>query len=355
MCGRTRLPADRHERLPALRRSLARQRLDGFILSTGDEHISEIPAAYAHRLAWLTGFTGSTGTAVVMADRAAIFVDGRYTAAAQDQVDARDYIVEPASPSAVGEWLALQTARGARIGYDPRLYTRAAIQAISQPLAGGDVMLVPVEVNPVDMIWRDQPPRPATPVFALPVHLSGRSSVSKRRDVADWLRSINMDAVVLVALDSIAWLFNIRASDIATAPLSYSFAICYRDGTADLFVDASKLDDGVREHLGNDVRIADYEDFYPALATFGGKRVSVDPNASPVAIHHALDHADARVCEARDPTQLPKAIKNPVEIANMKRVHIQDGVALTRFLHWIAVEGPKGSQTELFAAAELAA
>ncbi|MCW6530244.1 aminopeptidase P family protein [Sphingomonas sp. MMSM20] len=349
------MPADRHQRLRALRRHLLGQRLDGFILPTGDEHLSEIPAAYANRLAWLTGFTGSTGTAVVMADHAAIFVDGRYTAAAHGQVEARDYDVEPATPGAVGEWLARRTARGARIGYDPRLCTRGTVQAIKQPLAGGDVTLAPVEHNPIDAIWIDQPPRPATPVFIQPDHLSGRPSASKRREVGDWLGAIGADAAILVALDSVAWLFNIRACDIATAPLCYSFAICHRDGTADLFVDASKLNNGVRDHLGDSVRIAAYEDFYPALATFAGMRVSIDPDLSPVAIHHTLDRAGARICEARDPTRLPKAMKNPVEIAGMKQVHVQDGVALTRFLHWIAIEGPTGEQTELSAAAQLTA
>ncbi|MCW6536905.1 aminopeptidase P family protein [Sphingomonas lycopersici] len=347
------MPADRHERLRALRRHLLDLRLDGFILSTGDEHMSEIPAAYANRLAWLTGFTGSTGTAVVMADHAAIFVDGRYAATARGQVEARDYDVESVTPSVVGEWLARRTASGARIGYDPRLCTRGAVQAIRQALAGGDVTLAPAERNPIDAIWRDQPPRPTTQIFAQPDHLSGRSSANKRRDISDWLGTIDADAAVLVALDSIAWLFNIRACDIATAPLSYSFAICHRDGTADLFVDASKLDNGVRDHLGDSVRIAAYEDFYPALTTFTGKRVSIDPNLSPAAIHQLLDRAGAHICEARDPTQLPKAMKNPVEIAGMKQVHVQDGVALTRFLHWIAIEGPKGEQTELSAAAQL--
>ena len=355
MFGHTRLPAERHDRLLALRRALAEQELDGFILSTGDEHISEIPAAYANRLAWLTGFSGSAGAAVVMADQAAIFVDGRYTAMAHDQIDAHDYAVEPATPSAVGEWLARHAADGTRIGYDPRLYTRAVIQAIAQPSTGAGTMLTPVPGNPVDAIWTDQPARPTTSIFPHPIHLSGRSSMSKRREVGDWLASIDVDAVVLVALDSIAWLFNIRASDVATVPLSYSFAICYLDGTADLFVEPSKLDDEAREHLGEDVRLADYAAFYPALSTLGGKRVAIDPNVSPVAIHQALEGAGARVVEARDPTQLPKAIKNPVEIAGMKRAHVHDGAALTRFLHWLAIEGPKGSQTELSAAAQLTA
>ena len=344
-----------HERLIALRGELERQGLDGFMLATGDEHITEWPAAYAKRVAWLTGFTGSTGSVVVLADRASMFVDGRYPVAAREQVDNSDYGFETVPQTSIGLWLVQHAGKGARIGYDPRLYTRGALGAVEQALSGTEIALAPVGANPIDTLWTDQPSRPTTAIFRHPVVLSGRSSDDKRRDIADWLASVGADAVVLVALDSIAWLFNIRARDIDVAPLSYSFAICRRDGTADLFVDPAKLNDDMRAHLGNQIRLAPYEAFYPALEKLSGQCISVDPDLSPVAVYQALSRAGARVRDDRDPVQLPKAIKNPVEIVGMKQAHLRDGSALVRFLHWLSVEGPKGTLTELAAASRLTA
>ena len=341
------------DRLTDLRGELARLRLDGFMLATEDEHISEIPAPYAGRLAWLTGFTGSTASAVVLTNRAAMFVDGRYTAAVAEQVDGQDYSFETVPRSTPGAWLAGQAASGARIGYDPRLHTRTVLHDLERALAGTGVTLVPLTPNPVDALWTDQPARPATAAFIQPIEYAGKASAEKRRDVADWLTSIDADAVVLVALDSIAWLLNIRGDDIETAPLNYAFALCWRDGAADLFIDEAKLGDPVRDHLGESVRLAPYDDFYMVLEGLCAARVSVDPNMSPVAVYHALAKAKASVRDDRDPVQLAKAIKNDVEIEGMKQAHIRDGSALTRFLHWLSVEAPKGGQTELSAARKL--
>jgi Xaa-Pro aminopeptidase len=341
-------------RLTALRAELARSGLDGFVLATGDEHITEFPAPYANRLAWLTGFTGSTGSAVVLADAAAMFVDGRYTSAVRAQVDARDYTFHDVPQTSHAAWLAAHVGNAARIGYDPRLFTRASARAMSEAVAATAVELVPVAVNPIDALWCDQPARPATAIFTQPIQLAGKSSTDKRREISEWLASIDADTVVLVALDSIAWLFNIRASDVDIAPLAYSFAFSHRDGTADLFVDADRLGDEVRHHLGNSVRIAAYEDFYPALERLRG-RVSVDPNLSPAAVYAALERGGAVVRDDRDPAQLSKAIKNSVEISGMKQAHVRDGVALARFLHWLSIEGPKGGETEVTASAQLTA
>jgi Xaa-Pro aminopeptidase len=342
-------------RLTMLRKQLARLDLDGFMLSTGDAHMTEWPAAFAHRLAWLTGFTGTTGAAVVLADRAAMFVDGRYTAAVRDQVDGSDYGFVDLPQTGIGDWLARNAASGARIGYDPMLHGCDAVRIIEHGLTGSGVKLVPLAANPVDDIWIDRPERPKTRLFIQPLTLSGKTSDDKLDDITDWLASIGADAVILVALDSIAWLFNIRASDIPVAPLGYAFAICRRDGSADLYVDGATLSDDVRSHLGNRVRLAAYQDFYPALEAQAGRCVSIDPRLSPIAIHQALSRAGARVREDLEPTLLAKQIKNAVEIKGMRQAHVRDGVAVTRFLHWLSTEGPKGNQTELSAASRMTA
>lgn len=342
-------------RLIALRAELTSLGLDGFMLSTGDEHMSEWPAPFANRLAWLTGFTGTTGAAAVLRDRAAMFVDGRYTAAVRDQVDGRYYAFVDLPQASIADWLSDNAASGARIGYDPRLHGCNAVRAVERALSQADIALVPVAANPIDAIWADRPARPQTALFIQPIERSGKASEDKLSEVTEWLTAIGADAAVLVALDSIAWLFNIRASDIAVAPLGYSYAICRRDGTADLFVDATKLNDHVRQHLGNRVRLAAYDAFYPALKTLSGQRVTIDPDLSPTAIAHTLISTGAAVREDREPTQLPKQIKNAVEIAGMKQAHVRDGVAVTRFLHWLSIEGSRGEQTELSAAHRLTA
>lgn len=345
------MTAPHNHRLIALRAELGRLGLDGFIIATGDEHITEFPAPYSRRLAWLTGFTGSTASIAVLADKAAIFVDARYTGSVRTQVDGADWSYQDVPRTSVGAWLA-EHAAGRRIGYDGRLYTRSALAAIAEKLADR-VELVPLPVNPIDTLWSDQPALPTSSAFVHPIELAGKSSSDKRRDVSEWLAAIEADACVLVALDSIAWLFNIRASDIDIVPLNYSFAICHRDGTADLFVDPRKIDEQVRAHLGNSVRLRPYDDFYGALEAMPGTHVSVDPNLTPEAICTALEKGGARIRADRDPAVLPKAIKNPVEIEGMKQAHIRDGAALTRFLHWFSIEAPKGKLTELSAAARL--
>jgi Xaa-Pro aminopeptidase len=342
---------DHNQRLRALRAALSEQCLDGFILATGDEHITEFPAPYAQRLAWLTGFTGSTASIAVLAGEAAIFVDSRYTGSVRSQVDGADWSYEDVPQTSIGAWLA-DHAAGLRIGYDPKLYTRTALGAIADKLAG-KAELVPVATNPIDPLWADQPARPLSPVFVQPLARAGKSSAEKRRAISEWLGTIDADACVLTALDSIAWLFNIRASDVNIVPLAYSFAICHRDGTADLFVDPRKIDDAVRQHLGNSVRLFGYDDFHAALAAMPGQRVSLDPNLTPVAIYSALETGGATIRADRDPAVLPKAMKNAIEVEGMKQAHIRDGAALTRFLHWFAREAPKGQLTELAAAAKL--
>ncbi len=337
--------------LSALRTELSQSGVDGFILATGDEHMTEFPATYSQRLGWLSGFSGSTASIAVLPDKAAIFVDGRYTESVLHQVDGRDWTHQDIAVTTIGSWLATNAA-GMRIGYDPKLYTRTAISAVRDRLAGS-AELVPLPENPIDPVWAEQPPRPTSLAFVQPTERSGKSSADKRRDVAEWLTATAADAFVLVALDSIAWLLNIRGSDIDMVPFCYSFAVCHKDGTADLFVDPRKIDETVRQHLGNSVRLQPYDSFYRSLEAMGGKTVSVDPNFTPDAIFAALEAGGAIVRTDRDPTMLPKATKNPVEIEGMRQAHIRDGAALTRFLRWFENEAPHGRLTELSAAAKL--
>lgn len=343
------------DRLNALRAQLARVQLDGFVVPLTDEHMSEYVGAYAQRLAWLTGFQGSAGSAVVLPEEAAIFVDGRYTLQVREQVDATHWQYESVPQTSVAAWLQEHAPAGGRIGYDPWLHTRAWVKAASEALARRGAELVAVDSNPIDSIWPD---RPAPSDARLVVHEerhAGRSAAQKRQEMADWLVSKHADAVVLSALDSIAWTFNIRGRDVERTPVALAYAIVHADATADLYVAPEKIDEAVTAHLGNAVRVHGRADFAEALASLAGKTVAADPDRAVAAIFEALEAGGATVLPLRDPAVLPKAIKNPVEIAGHRAAQARDGAALSRFLHWIAVEAPKGGVDELAAAARLEA
>ncbi len=350
-----------HEaRLNALRQELRRQGLDGFVVPISDEHMSEYVGAYAQRLAWLTGFGGSAGTAVVLTDAAAhpaaaIFVDGRYTIQVRDQVDARLYAYESVPKTSVAKWLGEHVQQGARIGYDPWLHGKRWVEAAATALKTRGGELVAVEHNPIDAVWADRPAPSPAPAIVHDDSFAGQSHEAKRAALAQWLVEQKLDAAVVSALDSIAWLLNIRGSDVDRTPVALSYVIAHADGTAELFIADEKLTPDLRQHLGNAVRTSPREAFVPALREFAGKRVAVDPERAVAAIFAALAGVSAEVVELRDPTVLPKAIKNPVEQQGHRAAQTRDGAAVSGFLHWLAGEAPHGTLDEIAAADRLEA
>ena len=345
-----------HEaRLYALRKELKARRLDGFVIPISDEHMSEYVGAYAQRLAWLTGFGGSAGTAVVLADKAAMFVDGRYTLQVREQVDGRLYEYQSVPATSVAAWLAENAAPGARIGFDPWLHGKPWADAAAAALAGKQAELVPVEGNPVDAIWTDRPAPSPAPALVHDNAYTGKSSEAKRSDVAEWLAAKGLDAAVVSALDGVAWLLNIRGTDVERTPVALSFVLAHADGTAQLFIEPEKVTPDLRAHLGNAVTILPRGDFVPQLQALAGKKVAVDPERAVQAVFGVLAAAGAEVVETTDPTVLAKAVKNPVEQAGQRAAQHRDGAAIAKFLHWLSVEGPKGGETELSAAAKLQA
>jgi len=341
------------DRLAALRDQLAADRLTGFVVPLTDEHMSEYVGAYAQRLAWLTGFGGSAGSAVVLADKAAMFTDGRYTLQVRAQVDGGlyDYVAVPATSAT--DWLAANARPGDRIGYDAWLHTRGWAEDAAKALAQHGAALVAVPANPIDAVWTDRPAPSSARLEVHPDELAGETAASKLGRIAAWLDAKHADAVVVSALDSIAWAFNVRGKDVEHTPVPLAFALVHADASADLFVDAAKLSPDVRDHLGDTVRVHDRAAFAGALAALGGRTVVADPTSAVAAIFAHLDAGAATIVEARDPCVVPKAVKNATEIAGSKAAHLRDGAALTRFLHWFAGEAPKGGLDEMGAAAKL--
>jgi Xaa-Pro aminopeptidase len=341
------------DRLAALREQLKSDRLDGFVVPICDEHMSEYVGEYAQRLGWLTGFGGSAGTAVVLSEEAAIFTDGRYTIQVREQVDGKYWQYVGVPETSIADWLAEHAPAGGRIGYDPWVHTKGWAEAAAKALKEKGAELIAVDHNPVDAVWAEQPAPSDAKLIALEDQYSGQSSAQKRAAVADWLTQHNLDAAVISALDSVAWTFNIRGEDVSHTPVALSFAMLGADGTADLYVELEKVDDGVRQHLGNAVRVHPRSAFASALGTMKGKRITVDPDRAVAAIFDRLAAGGAQIVPLRDPTILPKAQKNPVEQAGHRAAQKRDGAALSRFLHWLEGEAPKGKQTELSAAAKL--
>lgn len=341
------------DRLAALREQLKTDRLDGFVVPLTDEHMSEYVGSYAQRLAWLTGFQGSAGSAVVLPAEAAIFVDGRYTLQVRAQVDGEHWSYQSVPETSIAEWLKAHAPAGARIGYDPWLHTKEWVTKAREALAEKGAELVAVRRNPIDAVWADKPEPSRARLIVHDDRYAGKSSAAKRQEMADALKELGADAAVLAALDSIAWTFNVRGQDVEHTPVALSFAVVHADGTADLFVASEKIGDDVRQHLGNGVRLHERRDFEPWLASLAGKAVAVDPERSVAAIFEALEQAGAKVLAKRDPAILPKALKNAVEIAGHRAAQARDGAALVRFLHWLSIEAPKGGVDELGAAAKL--
>jgi len=349
-------------RLDALRGELKRRGLDGFIVPRGDEHQGEYVAPRSERLAWLTGFTGSAGLSAVLMDKAAIFVDGRYTLQAEAEVAADLYEHCPLTDPPPADWIAENLPAGAKLGYDSWLLTPRQVTQYKAAAerAGGTLVAAdsnPPGLNPIDAVWPDQPAPPATRVTIHDDAFAGLAAAAKRRQVAADLNQGGLDAAVLTAPDSIAWLLNIRGGDVPFSPLTLAFAILDADGGVELFIDAAKLTPETEAHLGPDVRCREPDAFGPALDQLGedAKTVRLNMETAPAWVLQRLEAAGAKINAGDDPCQLPKACKTPAQLDGIRAAHRRDGAALTRFLAWLAIEAPNKGVTETTAADRLEA
>jgi Xaa-Pro aminopeptidase len=340
--------------VPLIRAAMARQGLDGFLVPHEDEHQNEYLPAANDRLAWATGFTGSAGAAVILKDRAAVFVDGRYTLQVRDQVDAATFEIRDLIEGGVPAYLETAAGQGAKIGYDPRLHSPDALARLKEAAAKAGAELTPVNDNPVDLAWgANRPPQPTAPVVPHPAEYSGEDSAAKRARVGAIVAEKGGDAAVLTAPASIAWLFNIRGGDVIRSPLPLGQAILNKDGAARLFLDPAKVTEDLPAWLGNQVRLETPDDLPGALAELKGQKVVVDPAQSSAWYFDTLRAAGASVIRADDPCALPRACKNAIEIQGAKNAHVRDGAALTNFLNWVATEGQINPPDEITAVTKL--
>jgi Xaa-Pro aminopeptidase len=336
-------------RLSAFREELTKHNLSGFVVPRADQQQNEYVAPSEERLAWLTGFTGSAGFAIVLVSKAAIFVDGRYTLQAAKQVDAKAWRVESLVDPPPESWLANHLKSGYRLGFDPWLHTTAAVEKLSLACARAGAELVAVEVNPVDTVWTERPALPLAPVTLHRQQFSGELEADKLKRIETEIGKLNADALVLSDSHAVAWTFNIRGGDVAHTPLPLSYALVPKAGRPTLFVDRRKLSNSVRDHLERTATIVEPGALAPKLIELSksGARIALDIATSADALSRLISAAGGKPVRGSDPIALLKAVKNDTEIAGAKAAHRRDAVALSRFLAWIDREAVTGALTEI--------
>jgi Xaa-Pro aminopeptidase len=341
------------ERFAALRRQLAELDLDGFLVPKADEHQGEYTPPSAERLAWLTGFGGSAGLAVVLSDQAALFVDGRYTLQAAQQVDSNAVTVVPLAEISPETWIKGRLKPNARLGFDPWLHTVAQIEKLERAAQEAGASLVAAPSNPIDAIWRDRPAPPYAPAHIHPERFAGESVERKLARITDALDG--KDALLISDPHALAWAFNLRGGDVSHTPIALGWALAPRAGRPRLYLDARKLTPEIASQLGAFAELVDPTRLSEDVARLGEQKKSLlfDAATAPVALVRALEKAGGRAIVDADPIALMKAQKNVAELRGARAAHLRDGVALTRFLAFLAKEAPAGRLTEISAAEAL--
>jgi Xaa-Pro aminopeptidase len=336
-------------RLAALREELLRRKLSGFVVPRADQQQNEYVAPSEERLAWLTGFTGSAGLAIVLAHEAAIFVDGRYTLQAAKQVDAKAWSVEPLVDPSPETWLGRHLSAGDRLGFDPWLHTTAAAERLAAACATAGAELIAVDGNPVDSVWTERPPAPLGPVAIHGPQFSGEAETDKLRRIRIEIIRLGVDALVLSDSHAVAWTFNIRGADVSHTPLPLSYALVPKDGRPIVFIDHRKLSNSARDHLEQSAEVAEPEALTGELTRLAqrGASIALDSATAADALTRLIGAAGGKAVRGSDPVSLLKAVKNATEIEGTRTAHRRDAVALARFLAWIDREAPSGALTEI--------
>jgi Xaa-Pro aminopeptidase len=342
-------PQQGPERIARLRAELVRRGLSGFIVPRADEHQSEYVPKNAERLAWLTGFTGSAGTAIVLNDKAALVVDGRYTLQAAEQVDASVITPVPLAETSPEDWIASNLEEQGSLAYDPWLHTSDGLKKLEKAVERSGGRLVPVDINLVDVIWTDRPEAPLAPVRPHPIEYAGETSQSKLERIRQKLADAKVDALVVSDPHNLAWAFNLRGQDVGHTPLPLGYALIPREGRAAIFLDPAKMTNEAGAAVGDLADVAAPASFPGALERLGqaGAKVRIDAASGAVALVRRVEKAGGTVDVAADPISLMKAVKNKAEIEGSRAAHLRDGVAMAGFLAWLDREAPKGGLTEI--------
>ena len=345
--------AESASRVAALRAEFKRRGLDGFVVPRADRQQNEYLPASEERLAWLTGFTGSAGVAIVLADCAVLFVDGRYTVQAAAQVDVKVFAIAHLVDSPPDQWLEQNLKAGAKIGYDPWLHSADGAERLKKACEAAGATLVAVESNPIDALWTNRPAPPSGAVVVRDAKFAGESAADKLRRVRSELGKLRADALVVSDPQNVAWAFNIRGSDVAHTPLVLAFAVVPKDGLPALYVESSRLDKAAQTALKEVADVRPPDRLIADLAALKDKTVRLDQVSAAEALTRLITASGGKPVRGPDPITLMKAVKNPAEIEGARQAHRRDGAALAHFLAWLDKEAPAGKLTEIDAVAAL--
>jgi Xaa-Pro aminopeptidase len=336
-------------RLAALREELARRNLTGFLVPRADSQQNEYVPPSEERLAWLSGFTGSAGLAAALTDRAVLFVDGRYTLQAAQQIDTAAWTVASLVDPSPETWLAQELRAGDRLGFDPWLHTSAAVERLQAACAKAGAELVPVEGNPIDAVWQERPTPPLGQVSVHDLKFAGDDETVKLGRIRDEIGKLRTEALVMSDPHNVAWTFNIRGADVAHTPLPICYALVPKDGRPTIFIDARKLSNSARDHLERSADVAEPGELGNHLRRLaqGKAAIAIDASTGADALSRMITEAGGKPVRGSDPVTLLKAVKNATEIAGTQSAHERDGAALARFLFWVDREAPSGQLTEI--------
>ncbi|WP_274424398.1 aminopeptidase P family protein [Chelativorans sp. YIM 93263] len=336
-------PTHAKPRIERLRKLMAEHDLDGVLVPRSDEHQGEYVAVCSERLAWLTGFTGSAGAALILRDKAILFVDGRYTLQAKEQTDPELFTIESLIDNPPREWMKANLPKRSRVGFDPWLHTIGEIKALREALEEAGTELMPLERNPVDAIWDDRPAPPAEPVRIHPLERAGEAAADKLSRLAETLKEGGADHMVLTDPSSIAWSFNIRGSDVPHTPLALGFAILSAEGKPRLFLDPKKLSGETERYLRDFAELHPPAELESTLAGFSenGAKIGLDSGIAAEQLRLVVEDNGGSVVSVSDPAALPRATKNETELQGARDAHLRDGAALARFLAWLDSRKPE--------------
>jgi len=334
-------------RVTALRAELERRGLDGFVVPRADRQQNEYLPTGEERLAWLTGFTGSAGAAIVLRERAALFVDGRYTVQADAQTDHDVFCIEHLVETPPDQWLEQNLPASARLGYDPWLHTAEGAEKLRKACAAAGAELTAVDGNPIDALWRERPKPPAGAVTLHDVKFAGENAADKLKRIRAELTRLRADALVVSDPQNVAWAFNIRGADVAHTPIALAFALIPSEGQPSLYVAPGKLGANVKPALQEIADLRAPDDLAGDLARLRGKSVRLDQTSAADALTQLVTGHGSKPLRGPDPIALMKAVKNHAEIAGARQAHRRDGAAVVRFLAWLEREAPLGKLSEI--------
>jgi Xaa-Pro aminopeptidase len=340
-------------RVAGLRTELKRRGLDGFVVPRADRQQNEYVPPCEERLAWLSGFTGSAGCAVVLAARAALFVDGRYSVQVRTQTDIDVFAIEHLVDHPPQQWLQANLAAGAKLGYDPWLHTTENAEKLAKACVSAGASLVAAADNPIDALWSDRPAPPLGAVMLHDLKFAGEAAAAKLTRIGAELDKLRADVLLVSDPQAVAWTFNIRGADVAHTPLPLAYACVPRAGRPRLYIESGKLDNAVRQTLQAIADLRSPGELTTDMAALTGKTVRLDRASAADALARVITAAGAKISLGPDPITLLKAVKNPTEIAGSRAAHIRDGAAMARFLAWFAREAPAGKLTEIDAVCAL--